>query len=429
MIESSKLIPLNQDLDGVREKLSGLAQDERSLSARLEAVRASFEECRQQESCLSLLRGKIQGLQIQLTRLEGERAELQLKEHDLTRRIEAVRQEPQREEIGFFQDAVLTAIFPTSRHLSGDKLRDIVFDHELQQWFKFSDEEGVGRASRVKFYTDDHLQLDGCIVYADSADQRVREKKMMVMVQGNFGSWQGAFTHAQAMAKKYNCNVLIYNPRGVGVSGGKAERLSDAIVDCRAAIDFARSICGDPKKIALYGHSLGGGVSAEALRQMVEEGALPLGGVGLYINHHSFTSLSDVVKNVSPWTRLLGGLARTVIEGSGHLNLKTKRVIRQSRLADHVVIATAERDEIIRGTAQVGGRLQTSSKPIANDVTYVTTPYGHHEEVEYLDEQSLLSSSSDEEEGLPSSREEVERARKQLNLEHYHQAIRTWATH
>lgn len=428
MISSSKLTVLIQDRDSVREKLITLTEKERRLFERLEKVHASFAACSQQsgqEFYLSKLSGRIRNLEFKLTQLGKERGALEVKVEDLSLRIEAVQLEPQAEEVGFFQDAVLTTIFPASRYLTGDSLKDRVFDHALRRELSFNYEERIGRASRIKFYTDDHIQLDGCIVYADPSNKRLSEKKMMVMVQGNFGSWQGAFTHAQAMAQKYGCNVLIYNPRGVGVSGGRAERLSDAVVDCRAAIRFALSACGDPRRVALYGHSLGGGVSAEALREMVSAGSLPESGVGLYINHHSFTSLSDVVKNISPWTKLLGGLARTVIKKTGHINLKTKSIIQETRLAHHVVIATAEQETIVCGSSQVGPRLQKSSKPVANDVTYVTTPYGHHEEVEYLDEQSH----SGEEEGLPITRKEKEIARKQLNLDRYHQAIHNWVTH
>jgi hypothetical protein len=72
--------------------------------------------------------------------------------------------------------------------------------------------EKIAAAERIHFYTEDHIQLDGCLVYADPTNHNLSDKKIMVMTQGNQMSWQAAFDHARTFALAHNVNVLIYNP-------------------------------------------------------------------------------------------------------------------------------------------------------------------------------------------------------------------------
>jgi acetyl esterase/lipase len=196
---------------------------------------------------------------------------------------------------------------------------------------------------------------------------------------------------------------------------------------------LANACQGDPKRLAVYGHSLGGGITANALEEMIKDRSLPTGGIGLYLNHHSFTSLSRVVKKASSFLSIFGGLARSTITLAGHTNLKAKTVLSRTRLADRVVIASAENDEIIRGMAQIGHRLQHHPKPVANDIIYVTTPYNHHAETEYLEEHvpigsdSPFSSSSSSSSSSDTESLEDMYSQKDFQLDAYHRAILHWA--
>ena len=92
----------------------------------------------------------------------------------------------------------------------------------------------------------------------------------MVMSQGNFMAYENAYDTAKAYATKHNINIILYNPRGVGYSLGKERNTRQAITDCKAVINYALSnYCGDdPKHLGVYGHSLGGGITATALHEM-----------------------------------------------------------------------------------------------------------------------------------------------------------------
>jgi hypothetical protein len=302
------------------------------------------------------------------------------------------------------------------------------------------------KAKRIAFYTEDGHKLDGCIVYGDPKDHNLKHKKMMVMALGNAFTWQIAYAHARLMAEKFGCNVLLYNPRGVGKSSGKTQTMHDAVVDCRAAISYAlRKVCLDPntnqvdaQKLGVYGHSLGGGVSAIALQELVKEGKLSDNGVGIYINHHSFSSLSGFVKGYASVGRALVKPAKFILSKAGHDQLEAKRAIKETKLASRVVIATGEKDKMMGKVARLKEALfkeQSEGNVVANQVLYVSIPdYGHHEEEEYLiDYDKMTKSSEDSKEKGEDDSENIKslnpkmRAEKLAQLQSYHHAIEEWA--
>lgn len=220
-----------------------------------------------------------------------------------------------------------------------------------------------GEAKKLNIYTKDHQQLDACVVYADKDNPQVSDKKMMVMVQGNLTSYEQAFSEAQAYAKKYGVNVLIYNPRGVGESLGKEYGTKDAVEDCKSVIKYAKDQGIDPKNLGVLGQSLGGGVSSTALKELIQEGDLPKDGVGLYINKHSFSSLHGFALGfANSKSPLLLAIVKTCLTLIGFNTLNTHDNITNYQLANKVVVLTAEDDEVMTGIGKASESLQNDPK-------------------------------------------------------------------
>ena len=241
----------------------------------------------------------------------------------------------------------------------------------------------------IKIHTEDHHQLAGWVIKASSPD-----RPTMVMVSGNLATAELIFESAQNYSKKHDINVLIYNPRGVVQSLGKERSTQQAVTDCEAATRYAlENLCqNDPRKLAVYGHSLGGGVTATALKRMVKKGELPSDGIGLYVNSNSFSSLQGFLK----------GISGTLIKNEralNHLETIFKRTLQAIRLntldsekaikkgiARQVVIFTADNDEVILKHGRLGERFTTTEKIKVFTAT-MFTPNGelaHNQDHQYL---------------------------------------------
>lgn len=67
----------------------------------------------------------------------------------------------------------------------------------------------------------------------------------------------------EKLANDTNANVISFDYRGVGTSGGKAVCMDDLVEDGTMVLDYLKDVQVDPKNILLYGHSMGGGVAAK----------------------------------------------------------------------------------------------------------------------------------------------------------------------
>ena len=62
--------------------------------------------------------------------------------------------------------------------------------------------------------------------------------------------------------QRLQCNVLCFNYRGIGDSGGTVTQSGDLIEDAEAALSVLTNRGILPKHIVLHGHSIGGAVAA-----------------------------------------------------------------------------------------------------------------------------------------------------------------------
>jgi hypothetical protein len=459
---------LRQDLTDVSkkiEKIRNKIEKQKEYASRLiplkEIDSISQKDFQLQKNTLSMQRNalsimKLEKIERKLKILEDKERDLLEIQEDLTQRIDAVTTDIQPPK-SLFRKTLLSIIYPAVNLYSPERLQAnnliwpqrmaaedkvLVYENENIVSCAFESEVKTQKAKRITFYTDDHHKLEGCIVYGNRKEHDLKQKKMMVMALGNAFTWQQGYLHAQIMAQKFDCNVLLYNPRGIGKSSGKTEYMQDAVVDCKAAISYAlKKACSDedssvinPKNLGVYGHSLGGGISAIALQELVEEGKINKNGIGLYINHHSFSSLSSVVKGFGGQS--FGGLSRLVLSMAKHNRLRAKKAIMETRLATRVVVVTGEQDKLMRKLARLNEALlkaESKGRPIANQVMYISIPdYGHHEEEEYLRdydqmvEESQTENDEEKEEKTQSSEGELN-AEKLIQLQNYHDAIEEWA--
>jgi predicted RNA-binding protein YlxR (DUF448 family)/ribulose bisphosphate carboxylase small subunit len=252
----------------------------------------------------------------------------------------------------------------------------------------------LGEAKRINLYTEDHRQIDGYVVYADKGKTDLKDKPILVMAQGNFMTAELAYDHAKALAKELNVNVVLYNPLGVGHSLGEQVSTGDSVSACEAAIKYAlKEACTsdsgkvNTSKCAVYGHSLGGGISATAVDNLIHKGMKPL---GLYVNHHSFTSLSGFVQGqVEAKTKsdfvagLVEFLARMGLALIGFNNLNAKKALTNTKIANQVVVMTAGQDSLMKESGRLGNAL-ASSKTVNDIMRKEVSTLGHNDEQTHL---------------------------------------------
>lgn len=242
-----------------------------------------------------------------------------------------------------------------------------------------NNEVKAGRAEAFIVHTSDHHQIEGTLIkapstYATSSSANDNapktERPTMVYVAGNFESMDTAASLANDYAQKYDINVVIYNPRGIGGSLGREHSTKEAVIDAETIIKHTlKEYCGnDPSKLGVHGFSLGGGITATALKRMVKENPELKGKIGLYTNTHSFTSLQGFLKGA------IGGITqnekilqkseklfRVMVKGIGINTLDTKKAL-QKDIAAKVIINTAENDQVMQEAARLGRHFKNTEK-------------------------------------------------------------------
>lgn len=155
---------------------------------------------------------------------------------------------------------------------------------------RLSAEDGV-EISAGKWINDDP-QCDG--------------SRWLLFACPNGQQWEQLLFILSHQARCLGANLLVFNYRGVGSSGGSARQASDLILDGEAAMDYLLQLAASngrhdqtpaghrPRVVLLHGHSLGGAVClAVCLSRRARAAAR---GVALAVlNDRSFSALSAVV--------------------------------------------------------------------------------------------------------------------------------------
>lgn len=242
----------------------------------------------------------------------------------------------------------------------------------------------------VTLYSKDHQQLDARIFRGGVSDET---RPIFVMCPGNGMSYEDWLDRAQQIASDNNVDVLLYNPRGVGLSLGELHNTDEDVEDCKAAINYALDLCQDPSQVGVLGFSLGGGITATALKELLNEGKFT--EIGLYVNVNSFSSLQGFIKGQTGIPLIIGRIALWIL-GINPLNAGDALI--QNKLASRTVVITAENDDLMKGIGRLSDYLN-ESRPLnlqvdcvndtednsialddtsADEIAFYKIPQGHH---------------------------------------------------
>ncbi|MFG0252427.1 MAG: alpha/beta hydrolase [Phycisphaerales bacterium JB038] len=115
---------------------------------------------------------------------------------------------------------------------------------------------------QVFFATDSGVQLHGWWTPAEGPPEQALGT--VVHAHGNAMSVDNHHPITAFLAE-YGFNVFIFDYRGYGRSQGKIRRREDALADLRAALAYVRTRADvDARRLALFGHSIGGALSLMA---------------------------------------------------------------------------------------------------------------------------------------------------------------------
>jgi alpha-beta hydrolase superfamily lysophospholipase len=143
-------------------------------------------------------------------------------------------------------------------------------------------------AETVWFNSADGTRLNGFFFESQSKP----ETATIIFFHGNGGNITNVTWLAQRFAK-HGFNVLLFDYRGYGVSGGIASDEAELYNDGDAAVAFVvNEKKVRPEKIVLYGHSLGTAVVADVASR---------GHFGAVVLESGFSSASSLATSALPW--------------------------------------------------------------------------------------------------------------------------------
>jgi uncharacterized protein len=139
----------------------------------------------------------------------------------------------------------------------------------------------------------DDLRLvasDGVAIHAWRVRGPQPARAVVLVSHGNAGNIEHRIPLARAFLAM-GCDVLLYDYRGYGGSGGSPSE-EGTYRDAEAAWTWARAAGFPPERIVAFGESLGGAVAIELARRQ------PVAAV---IVEDTFTSLQEMGSRVYPW--------------------------------------------------------------------------------------------------------------------------------
>ncbi len=160
------------------------------------------------------------------------------------------------------------------------------------------------RNEPISLTTPDHLELNGWHITAGSGALAADEKKgersqgkpLILYFCGNAGN-RGYRADVFDFLAELGADIICFDYRGFGDNAGspsEAAFADDARAIWRHVIDRLHI---DPRRVIIFGESLGGGVATQLAAEICAAGT-PLGGL---VVRSSFTRLTDVAAGHYPW--------------------------------------------------------------------------------------------------------------------------------
>lgn len=121
-------------------------------------------------------------------------------------------------------------------------------------------------------------------------DKPESEQRYIIILGGNGWTLQGILGNIKQEAKKLQCNVVGFNPRGVAGSSGRTRSQKHLITDGMAQVQRLLDKGVKPEHILLKGQSLGSAVGANVVAHFQRQGK----HIKLF-HSRSFSTLTNVV--------------------------------------------------------------------------------------------------------------------------------------
>lgn len=195
-----------------------------------------------------------------------------------------------------------------------------------------NDHKRVRHQLKAEGYQTHYLKTpDNVHLYARYFPQPkpIEEQKTIIIFSGNGGS---AFDYDDVykVFKNQGWNILLFDPRHIGKSQHKLATCKSTLIDGETAYQFAKAQGVKKENILLWGHSLGGGISAAVAANHKRV---------MHMNDRSFSSLIETIKLLlAKW---VGSLAKRLgWEYNTEENFK--------KIQGKKWVITAKQDTIIR---------------------------------------------------------------------------------
>ena len=239
------------------------------------------------------------------------------------------------------------------------------------------------------------ITLHGAIFSHPHMVQPLKSKKWLIYVGGNAEVWEYTAGMAYELAMRSRAsNVVVFNFRGVGLSGGRIKRARDLIQDLHDVINYFLNfnrLHADPanpgrpvgiladdlsvEDFIVFGHSIGGGVAAQvAVRYFpriglildrtfssLTDAAVGMVGFPRFITHIVIKSAFGDLDTEAVWPSCVGSGAK-IVRGStasqdhhddekhrtdGHVSSLTRHFHHSDRPAGRTVVTFHRQDAII----------------------------------------------------------------------------------
>lgn len=220
--------------------------------------------------------------------------------------------------------------------------------------------------NELKHLTDvqqSECRVEGCTLerIAFSASKKpMSERKIIVCFLPNYELWQNKFYQFSEMRAEIGADIVCSNYRGCGKSTGFPKSEIDLVNDGLYQVQQLLDAGAKPENIALYGYSLGGGISM-AVAASLEDNAISVN----VINERSFRSLSAVVKSSDEFGKDIGA---ECISALGW-NLPSEQYL--AKLKGNVVVIHNDYDELIEYEPSLKGALDSKPYPNRAKITCV----------------------------------------------------------
>lgn len=158
----------------------------------------------------------------------------------------------------------------------------------------FNPKSAVPHPDRIQIETFDHVRLDAREILC-----KKKTDKWITFFCPNGALYEDVQEQYVDLARRVKANILFFNYRGCGHSGGKVKPATELLLDGSAVVEHLKAKDVPLKNILLYGHSIGGGVAATVAEHYK--------GIKI-INDRSFKAVSDVVSSFA--TRIIGPIVK-----------------------------------------------------------------------------------------------------------------------